>query len=186
MISICQAEIDKLWRSFHGDSNIPSIDWLSVMSTVTSPEFLPAISRWFRIQAPHLHRQIGDHRPWSCDRTRWDSRNRPSYASKSGGSTPQFNPHLHLIVTDGCFSDGGTFTKGPDPEPKDLKELFRYEVLKMLKAEGKINDAVIENMLSWRHSGFNVYGGPTICPTTTKALRIWRAISSAPVFPKKV
>ena len=37
----------------------------------------------------------------------------------------------------------------------------RCEVLKMLKAEGKINDAVIEKMLSWRHSGFNVYCGPT-------------------------
>jgi len=43
-----------------------------------------------------------------------------------------------------------------------LQALFRYEVFKMLKAEGRINDAVIENMLCWRHSGFNVYCGPTI------------------------
>jgi hypothetical protein len=82
----------------------------------------------------------------------------------------QFNPHLHLIVTDGCFSDNGTFVKGPVPEPKDLQELFRYEVLKMLKAEGKINDAVIENMLSWHHSGFNVYCGPTIWPNNDQGL----------------
>ena len=32
----------------------------------------------------------------------------------------------------------------------------------MLKKEGKITDAVIENMLSWRHSGFNVYVGNRI------------------------
>ena len=38
---------------------------------------------------------------------------------------------------------------------EDLEEIFQYEVLKVLKKEGKINDAVIENMLSWRHSGFN-------------------------------
>ncbi|MFQ5485518.1 MAG: hypothetical protein ACE5DO_09360 [Desulfobacterales bacterium] len=25
----------------------------------------------------------------------------------------------------------------------------------MLKAEGKINDAIIENMMNWRRSGFN-------------------------------
>jgi hypothetical protein len=31
----------------------------------------------------------------------------------------------------------------------DLEDLFRYEVFKMLKSEGKITDAVIENMLSW-------------------------------------
>jgi hypothetical protein len=82
----------------------------------------------------------------------------------------QFNPHLHLIVTDGCFSNNGTFVKGPVPEPKDLQDLFRYEVFKMLKAEGKINDAVIENMLSWRHSGFNIYCGPSIWPNDEKAL----------------
>jgi hypothetical protein len=63
---------------------------------------------------------------------------------------------------------------------KDLEELFRYEVLKMLKAEGKISDAVIENLLSpangaagckhWRHSGFNVYCGPTIWPNNDQGL----------------
>jgi len=34
----------------------------------------------------------------------------------------------------------------------------------MLKKEGKINDAIIENMLSWHHSGFNVYIGDRIEP----------------------
>jgi hypothetical protein len=86
------------------------------------------------------------------------------------GDFQLFNPHLHLIVTDGCFAGGGTFTKGPCPTAKDLEELFRYEVLKMLKAEGKINDAVIENMLSWHHSGFNVYCGPTIWPNNDQGL----------------
>ncbi len=40
----------------------------------------------------------------------------------------------------------------------------------MLKAEDKISDAIIENMLSWRHSGFNVYCGPTIWPGNDKGL----------------
>ncbi len=31
----------------------------------------------------------------------------------------------------------------------------------MFKKEGEINDAIIENMLSWRHSGFHVYIGDT-------------------------
>jgi ribosomal protein S27E len=86
------------------------------------------------------------------------------------GDFQQFNPHLHLIATDGCFYAGGTFAKGSAAEAKDLEELFRYQVLKMLKAEGKINDAVIENMLSWRHSGFNVYCGPTIWPNNDQGL----------------
>jgi hypothetical protein len=32
------------------------------------------------------------------------------------GDFQQFNPHLHLIATDGCFSDTGTFTKSPGLE----------------------------------------------------------------------
>ena len=37
----------------------------------------------------------------------------------------------------------------PPPDTGELEELFRYEVFKMLKAEGKINDVVIENMINW-------------------------------------
>lgn len=37
----------------------------------------------------------------------------------------------------------------------------------MLKAEDKISDVVIENMMSWRHSGFNVYCSPIIWPDNT-------------------
>ncbi len=59
---------------------------------------------------------------------------------------------------------------GQSPNPFDLEKLFRYEVLKMLKAEGKINNAVIENMLSWHHSGFNVYCGNTIWPHDKNAM----------------
>jgi hypothetical protein len=37
------------------------------------------------------------------------------------GDFQQFNPQLHLIATDGCFSDTGTFTKSPG-----LEDLARY------------------------------------------------------------
>jgi len=35
-----------------------------------------------------------------------------------------------------------------------LEEIFRSKVLKMLKAEGKIGDALINNLMSWKHTGF--------------------------------
>ena len=37
----------------------------------------------------------------------------------------------------------------PTPNAKELEGLLRYEVFKRLKAEGKINDGVIENMMNW-------------------------------------
>lgn len=40
----------------------------------------------------------------------------------------------------------------------------------MLKKEGKINDAIIENMLSWHHSGFNVYIGDRITTSDSTSL----------------
>ena len=60
----------------------------------------------------------------------------------------------HANCTDGCFCGNGSFKACPTPNPKDLEDLFRYEVFKMFKTEGKINDVVIKNMMIWHHSGF--------------------------------
>jgi ribosomal protein S27E len=85
-------------------------------------------------------------------------------AVQSFGDFLGFNSHLHVIGTDGCFYGNGSFKTCPTPNPKDLEDLFRYEVFKMLKAESKITDVIIENMMNWRHSGFNVYCGNAIWP----------------------
>jgi len=82
-----------------------------------------------------------------------------SIAVQTYGDFLNFNPHLHAIVSDGCFLDAGDFHMAPGFMLEYLEDIFQYEVLKMLKKEGKITDAIIENMLSWRHSGFNVYVG---------------------------
>ena len=58
----------------------------------------------------------------------------------------------------------------PTPDGKDLGDLFRHEVFKMLKAEGKIGDAFIKKLMNWRHSGFNVYCGNAIWPHNEEGL----------------
>jgi hypothetical protein len=73
-----------------------------------------------------------------------------------------------LCAADGCFYSKGNFMTGPEPDPKELENAFRCEVLKLLRDAGKINDLVIENMLSWHHSGFNVYCGNVISPYDQK------------------
>ena len=40
----------------------------------------------------------------------------------------------------------------------------------MLKSEGKRNNRVVENMLTWSHTGFNVYCGNTIWPDNDEGL----------------
>lgn len=49
-----------------------------------------------------------------------------------------------------------------EPDASNLIDLFCEKVFKMLKKIGKIDDHIIETMLSWHHSGFNVYCGPAI------------------------
>ena len=75
-----------------------------------------------------------------------------------------------MLATDGCFYNDDTFMVCPPPNTGDLEELFRHEVFKMLKAEGKITDCIIENMINWRHSGFNVYCGKAIWPHNEEGL----------------
>jgi hypothetical protein len=58
----------------------------------------------------------------------------------------------------------------PPPDTGALEKLFRYEVFKMLKSEGKITDVVIENMMNWRHSRFNMYCGNAIWPQNQEGL----------------
>ena len=43
-----------------------------------------------------------------------------------------------------------------------LEDLFRAEVFKFLKKEGKIIDELIRKLLGWRHSGFSINNGVRI------------------------
>ena len=70
-----------------------------------------------------------------------------AYGSES--DFQNFHPHLHILATDGCFYNDTAFVVCPPPDTGELEELFRYEVFKMLKAEGKITDIIIENMMNW-------------------------------------
>jgi hypothetical protein len=69
-------------------------------------------------------------------------------AVQSFGDFQNFNPHLHIISTDRCFYGNGAFMVCPPPSTGELEELFRYEVFKMLKAEGKITEVIIESMMN--------------------------------------
>ena len=93
-------------------------------------------------------------------------------AVQTFGDFQNFNPHPHIIATDGCFYGDGQFMTANRPCPEDMVPLFRQEVFKLLKAHG-LPDRVIENMtclrathrqVGWHHSGFNVYCGPAIWP----------------------
>lgn len=41
------------------------------------------------------------------------------------GNFQNFNSHLHILATDGCFYGEGSFMVCPTPDGKDLGDLFR-------------------------------------------------------------
>lgn len=73
-------------------------------------------------------------------------------AVQTFGELLNFNPHLHVIATDGCFYDDGRFMSGITPDPDDLNAAFSADMLGMLKKNNKISGAVINDMSSWEHS----------------------------------
>jgi hypothetical protein len=87
-----------------------------------------------------------------------------------GDFPDRFHPHLHILCSDGVFCPRGVFRVAAKFNLKDLEQLFRHKVLRMLLARGKINCDLIRMMEGWRHSGFNVYAGPRIHPRQKRSL----------------
>ena len=81
-------------------------------------------------------------------------------AIQSFGDFLGFNPHLHVLCSDGCFYGNGSFRVAPRFEIKGLENIFRHNVFKMLLSKEKITEELIDMLINWRHSGFNVFCGP--------------------------
>ncbi len=97
------------------------------------------------------------------------------------------NTHLHVIATDGCFTENGDFITGNIPKGLELEEAFRNKVLYMLKKEGIIHDIVIENMKDWTHSGFNVYCSESVSPYDKEGIeKLAQYIVRSPVSLKRM
>lgn len=108
-------------------------------------------------------------------------------AVQTFGDFLNFNPHLHIIAADGCFNKSGDFIRGRIPIEKDLEEAFKYEILMMLKKEGRIFDITIENMNTWKHSGFNIYCGLPILPDDEEGIvNLAKYIIRAPISQERM
>jgi len=81
-----------------------------------------------------------------------------------------FNPHCHVLVTDGCFYGRGMFRVAPPLDLKKLEAIFRHKVFKMLLAKGRITKDLIAMLSNWRHSGFQVFCGERIFPRDETAM----------------
>jgi len=80
-------------------------------------------------------------------------------AIQSFGDFLGFNPHLHILISDGCFYGNGLFMVAPSFNNNNLEKLFQYQVFKMLLNRKKITKDLIDMIMGWRHSGFKSFWG---------------------------
>ena len=78
--------------------------------------------------------------------------------------------NLHVLASDGCFYGQGMFRVAPRFDTRDLEKIFRHKVFKMMLSKGKITEELVDRLMTWRHSGFNVFSGPRIQPGEEEAI----------------
>ena len=76
---------------------------------------------------------------------------------QSFGSRINFHPHLHFLVTEGGTDKKGQFHRVSQFNDPLLCKLFTLEVFSLLLRKHLINQNLVQKILHWRHTGFNVH-----------------------------
>ena len=117
-------------------------------------------------------------------------------AIQSFGDFLGFNSHLHVLISDGCFYGQGMFRVAPRFETKQLEEIFRHNVFKMLLSKGKITQDLVNMLMSWpparrayaSESAIRVSMSSVAPGSSPERKRRWKTlpgISSGPHSPRK-
>jgi hypothetical protein len=92
-------------------------------------------------------------------------------AIQTFGNLADLTPHVHMIVSWGCFDQHGTFYAVREvPDDDILEQVFRHRVFRMLLEEEAVTEDLVKNMLSWHHSGFSTYVGKPVPARDTEGL----------------
>ncbi|MCP4202666.1 MAG: hypothetical protein GY769_12115 [bacterium] len=104
---------------------------------------------------------------------------------QTAGELLNFHPHVHVLVTDGGFLPDGTFRPLAWFDSQHVERLFRAEVLRMLLAKELITEAIVDNLLSWSHSGFSAHGAVRV-EDRQGAVRLGRYMIRCPIVLKRL
>ncbi len=103
------------------------------------------------------------------------------------GSTINFHPHVHAVVSRGGWTEGGQWVPLPWVDAKSAELLFRHKVLSRLRKAGLIDEERIALLLSWKHTGFSVHNSVTVQPEDAGAIeRLVRYLMRAPVSQERL
>lgn len=81
------------------------------------------------------------------------------------GGMANWNPHVHALITDTCWDREGNIIPMPNMGSADIhgvEKLFACLIFRMLLEENMISEKLVEDMNSWKHSGFSLHRGSSI------------------------
>jgi hypothetical protein len=78
--------------------------------------------------------------------------------------------HLHVLVTDGAFSDDGAFHPLATWDQEALMSLFRERLLARLVEKHAISQELATKLMTGRHPGFSAHVGEPIGADDTQAM----------------
>ncbi|MGD8818205.1 MAG: transposase [Acidobacteriota bacterium] len=104
---------------------------------------------------------------------------------QTAGELLNWHPHVHLLVSDGVFDGEGAFERFTFFDTQLIERLFRAEVLRLLMDRGLISQEVVDNLLSWRNSGFSVHADVKVADRQAAA-RLGRYMIRCPVVVERM
>jgi hypothetical protein len=88
----------------------------------------------------------------------------------TSGELMQWHVHLHVLATDGAFSDEGEFHPLAAWDKEALMRLFRERLLARLVDKHALSRELAAKLMSWKHPGFSAHVGEPISAQDTQAL----------------
>jgi len=73
------------------------------------------------------------------------------------GDRINFHPHIHVLITEGGRAPDGAFHHVGRFHDETIYELFTHEVFSLLLRKKLITLPLVEKILRWHHTGFNVH-----------------------------
>ena len=154
-----------------------------VCAEVPHRQFVFTIPKRLRLYFRYDRRLLGDlcQAAWRSVRTVYQAvSGRPDGVSgmvgaiQTFGDLIYFHPHIHALVSEGVFLPDDTFLPLPKLASEPFLKLWEQEVFGLLLAAGKITEEVVQNIGSWKHSGFSV--DQSVCLETGDREAIQRLI----------
>ncbi len=73
------------------------------------------------------------------------------------GDRINFHPHIHVLITEGGTALDGAFHRVCRFHDEVIQKIFTHEVFSLLLRKKLIGLPLVQKILRWRHTGFNVH-----------------------------